>query len=93
MFRNRPSPRRAREHLDSALPSLRRSVAAKEGCVIATTALEHGSRFGDLTVLRPCHTKNGLKYRVGCACGLQMLLRPGQLTGGRYTACGRCKKS
>lgn len=54
----------------------------------APVILEHGERYGKLTVLekRP----NG-KYRCGCTCGFSMVkARAKALTSGRVTSCRRC---
>lgn len=54
--------------------------------------LEHGERFGSLTVLRRFKTGRGhWEYRLGCACGHQgTVARAGELMKGAVTRCYRC---
>lgn len=53
--------------------------------------LQHGERYGRLTVLEKVRTNLGWRYRVGCVCGYSgMLLRAGQLMKGSVTACLFC---
>lgn len=52
--------------------------------------LEHGDRFGKLTVTKLVKTKGGLKYRVLCGCKRELYLRKHALTEGRKTSCSRC---
>lgn len=45
--------------------------------------LEHGERYGKLTVLTKIKTARGTKYRCGCTCGFSgVLLRAAQLMKG-----------
>lgn len=53
--------------------------------------LEHGERYGKLTVLTKIKTARGTKYRCGCVCGYSgVLLRAAQLMKGSVTACLKC---
>lgn len=59
---------------------------------IKSATFEHGERYGTLTVLGPVKTKNGLKYRVGCACGFsKQLVRASRFNRGKER-CGRCSR-
>lgn len=60
--------------------------------VTAPALLEHGSRFGKLTVLEPVLRYNGARqYRVGCECGHSgMIVTAGALMNGRKKACKKC---
>lgn len=57
--------------------------------------LEHGERFGKLTVLERVKGVDGRgwRYRVGCECGYQGMkpLRAAQLMKGKVTACRKCQ--
>ena len=58
---------------------------------LAPVELQHGERYGKLTVLAKVKTRRGWRYRVGCDCGYSgMLLRARQLMKGRITACTKC---
>lgn len=53
--------------------------------------LEHGERYGKLTVLKKIKTKRGIRYRCGCTCGnSDTIVRAAQLMKGRVTACLKC---
>lgn len=54
--------------------------------------LEHGDRYGKLTVLEQLRNyKGAIRYRVGCECGHSgMVVTVGALTSGRRTACVKC---
>ena len=55
-------------------------------------SLEHGERYGTLTVLGSIKTKHGTKYRVGCTCGFsKQLVRENRFNRGQEK-CARCKK-
>lgn len=56
--------------------------------------LEHGDKFGNLTVLKKIRTPSGrTRYRVGCTCGnSSRLVRATDLTKGRVTACLKCSE-
>lgn len=59
---------------------------------LAPIEIQHGERFGRLTVLKKLKTGRGTRYRVGCTCGYSgMLLRAAQLMKGSVTACLKCK--
>lgn len=51
--------------------------------------LEHGDRFGKLTVLARVQTSHGPKYRVGCECGMRLLMKETALK--KRKACVRCR--
>lgn len=51
--------------------------------------LEHGERYGKLTVLR----KRGRRYSVGCECGFRFLISAKKLMSGKVTACTKCTKA
>lgn len=55
--------------------------------------LEHGERFGRLTVLGAVKTKkHGTRYRCGCACGNSgFLTKATRLMRGVDRSCGRCR--
>ena len=54
--------------------------------------LEHGERFGQLTVLDKVKTSHGWRYRVGCTCGYSMGLESAKrLISGRITSCRKCR--
>lgn len=54
--------------------------------------LEHGERYGKLTVLGRVDTDKGPKYRVGCQCGYSgMLVRKNALMRGRVKSCVKCR--
>lgn len=54
--------------------------------------LEHGERFGKLTVLRKFTSKKrGPRYACGCACGVKYVIATAnQLMKGRVTSCLKC---
>ena len=59
---------------------------------LAPIELQHGERYGKLTVLTKVRTNRGWFYRVGCVCGYNgMLLRAAQLMKGSVTACLKCR--
>ena len=60
--------------------------------VLPTLTIEHGDRFGKLTVLRKFKSKKrGPRYVCGCVCGCsKVIVTGGQLAKGRVTACLRC---
>ena len=54
--------------------------------------LEHGEKFGRLTVIEPIKTKRGIRYRVGCLCGYSgLLVKANHLMKGRVKACLKCQ--
>lgn len=57
-----------------------------------TNRIEHGERYGKLTVLESLKKYDGgTRYRVGCVCGHSgMVVTAGALTSGRLVACRRC---
>lgn len=58
---------------------------------LAPVTLEHGERFGKLTVRERIKTKRGTRYICGCVCGYpNVIARAGQLMKGRVTACLKC---
>lgn len=60
--------------------------------LIAPVTLEHGERYGKLTVLKEVRTKRGTRYRVGCQCGYSgMLVKAKHLMEGRIGACLKCR--
>jgi hypothetical protein len=60
---------------------------------LAPTILEHGERYGKLTVLervKSCDRRGG-RYRCACECGYQgLVLRASQLMKGKVKACRKC---
>lgn len=60
---------------------------------LAPTAIEHGERFGRLTVLRKITSKKrGPRYVCGCICGFSgFITTANELMRGRATACLKCK--
>jgi hypothetical protein len=53
--------------------------------------LQHGERYGQLTVLKKVKSKRGWRYRCGCACGFGFVIANAtQLMKGRVTACLKC---
>jgi hypothetical protein len=56
--------------------------------------LEHGEKYGKLTVLGKVKTKNGVRWRCGCVCGYSgMLVRTNDLLKGRVTSCLKCSQT
>ena len=53
---------------------------------LAPVTLEHGEKYGKLTVLR----KRDNRYSVGCECGARMLVSARKLMRGTVKACLRC---
>ena len=54
--------------------------------------LEHGERYGQLTVLDKVKTSHGWRYRVGCVCGYSLGLESAKrLMSGRITSCRKCR--
>lgn len=51
--------------------------------------IEHGERFGRLTVLREVAASRGPRVEVGCACGGRFKVRVSKLRSGQVTNCGR----
>ena len=61
---------------------------------LAPIELQHGERYGKLTVLRKVKTSRGWQYRVGCVCGFTgTILRASQLMKGKVTACLKCSSA
>lgn len=60
---------------------------------LAPVTLEHGERFGKLTVLRKINSKKrGPRYVCGCACGFSgFIATANQLMRGRVKACLKCE--
>lgn len=61
--------------------------------ILAPTDLQHGERYGRLTVIRKAANKagRGPKYVCGCACGYApVFVKASHLTSGRVTACVKC---
>lgn len=52
--------------------------------------LEHGERYGRLTVLRPARYGKS-RYVVGCDCGWRMTARKSDLMKGRVKSCLKCQ--
>jgi hypothetical protein len=61
---------------------------------LAPIQLEHGERYGHLTVLEKVKGEyQGWKYRCGCECGNSaFFVRAGALMSGRVKACNRCEE-
>lgn len=61
--------------------------------ILAPVTIEHGERFGKLTVLRKLKSeKRGPRYVCGCACGFKNLIASAnQLMRGRVKACLKCQ--
>lgn len=61
--------------------------------ILEPVKLEHGERFGKLTVLRKITSKDhGPRYQCGCVCGCRKVFaRARQLMRGEVTSCLRCK--
>lgn len=61
---------------------------------LAPIELQHGERYGKLTVLRKVTLKPGVKrgrkYVCGCECGGHVFAKARQLMRGEVTACLRC---
>lgn len=61
------------------------------GLILKPVTLKHGERYGKLTVLGRVDTKNGVRWRVGCACGYSgMLVRAREVMSGKVKACREC---
>lgn len=61
---------------------------------LPSITLEHGERYGKLTVLYKCSSdKRGPKYRVGCACGHRLKVSAKKLMRGEVKECRRCAAS
>lgn len=60
---------------------------------LAPIALEHGERFGKLTVLEKLTSKNrGPRYRCGCVCGCQKVVTTARkLMRGEVKSCLKCR--
>lgn len=75
-----------------AMPS--RDIVQGQGVNLAPVELEHGERYGKLTVLRkvmaPAGKKRGPKWMCGCDCGNTRAVKTRQLMRGEVTACVRC---
>jgi hypothetical protein len=62
--------------------------------IAVPVTIEHGERFGKLTVLRRLETKRGIRYRCGCVCGYQrVMVRAAQLMKGSVSACLKCQET
>lgn len=61
---------------------------------LAPIVLEHGERFGSLTVIETVISKQrGKKYRCGCICGNAFFYaKARQLMRGEVKECARCSK-
>jgi hypothetical protein len=60
--------------------------------ILRPVELEHGERYGKLTVLGKVKTKNGTRWRCGCECGFSgVLVRTNELMKGRVKSCLKCK--
>lgn len=55
-------------------------------------SLEHGERYGRLTVLERVESKRAgvNKYLCGCECGKRVTVRRSKLMKGRVKDCGEC---
>ncbi len=62
---------------------------------LPTLTIEHGERFGKLTVLRKYTSKKrGPRYACGCSCGCtKVTATANELLKGRVKACLRCADS
>lgn len=63
---------------------------------LAPVELEHGERYGKLTVLKKAESKKkrGPKYVCGCACGYApVFVKARHLMSGRVTSCLKCASS
>jgi predicted SprT family Zn-dependent metalloprotease len=60
---------------------------------LAPVTIEHGERFGKLTVIQKLTSKErGPRYRCGCACGFPWVYaRAQQLMRGEVTSCLKCR--
>ena len=56
---------------------------------LAPINLEHGERYGKLTVLR----KRGRRYSVGCVCGWRFKVSARKLMTGQVKACLKCRNA
>jgi predicted SprT family Zn-dependent metalloprotease len=61
--------------------------------ILAPVTLEHGERYGKLTVLEKIVSKErGPKYKCGCACGFQRVFaKASDLMRGRVNSCLKCR--
>jgi hypothetical protein len=59
---------------------------------LPTLTIDHGERFGKLTVLEKIRSKKrSPKYRCGCVCGYSKVEATAQqLMRGRKTSCLKC---
>lgn len=55
--------------------------------ILPSVTLEHGERYGMLTVLR----KRGHRYSVGCECGWRFKVSARKLMKGEVKACLKCR--
>lgn len=90
-----PSSRRDSDHGESAELLSYEGGDFHEGTFYGMTTkpieLEHGERYGKLTVLKKIKTKRGIRYRCGCTCGnSDTIVRAAQLMKGSVTACLKC---
>lgn len=58
----------------------------------AAVELQHGERFGRLTVLRKVKAGRGFRYSCGCDCGKRCAPNATQLMKGRVKECWKCAK-
>ena len=62
--------------------------------ILKQPTLNHGERYGKLTVLGKVKTAHGWKYRVGCVCGNSRELHNAyRLMKGKVTQCGKCQST
>lgn len=59
------------------------------GIELKKLQIEHGDRFGKLTVLREVAASRGQRFEVGCVCGGRFKVRVSKLRKGEVTSCGR----
>jgi hypothetical protein len=61
---------------------------------LSPVTFEKGEKYGKLTVLGKVKTKNGVRWRCGCACGFSgVLVRTNDLLKGRVTSCLKCSQT
>ena len=58
---------------------------------LAPITLQHGERYGRLTVLAKVKSSNGWSYRCGCECGTSdNYFKAKKLMSGKVKACRKC---
>ena len=63
--------------------------------ILAPVTLEHGERYGKLTVLEKVISKErGPTYKCGCSCGFKYVFaKASELMRGRVKSCLGCKRA